>query len=337
MVAVQVMGNDAAIGFAASQGNFELNVFMPVIAYNTCMSVRCSSTSIRSFDERCASGDHGPIARGWTTTRMTRSCSSRASTLPSAMRTRPRSHVRPLTRDEPGATRVWSLGLPYRRGVRRSIQARRRWYSVAEGSPPAPLASRGQGRATWSRGIETRACRQGIGRGTASRAMVPIIQSTTFRYETSEHMGAALRPRGSGYFYTRLQNPPNDAVAAKISPRSRVGPRECSRLRPGGQLLLVFNILRDGRACGGVVDDLRRHVQPARLTRFSRWASRPTFVSPRLHAPTSSMRPSAPTPGASSARPSQTPRSRSLPSRGRCGRALRTVCPSSSTTPFPRP
>ena len=39
MVAVQVMGNDAAIGFAASQGNFELNVFMPVIIYNFLQSV----------------------------------------------------------------------------------------------------------------------------------------------------------------------------------------------------------------------------------------------------------------------------------------------------------
>ena len=56
MVAVQVMGNDAAIGFAASQGNFELNVFMPVIAYNYLQSVRLLSDAIRSFDERCAAG-----------------------------------------------------------------------------------------------------------------------------------------------------------------------------------------------------------------------------------------------------------------------------------------
>jgi fumarate hydratase class II len=56
MVAVQVMGNDAAIGFAASQGNFELNVFMPVIAYNFLQSVRLLADAMRSFDERCASG-----------------------------------------------------------------------------------------------------------------------------------------------------------------------------------------------------------------------------------------------------------------------------------------
>lgn len=56
MVAVQVMGNDAAIGFAASQGNFELNVFMPVIAYDYLQSVRLLADSIRSFDLRCAGG-----------------------------------------------------------------------------------------------------------------------------------------------------------------------------------------------------------------------------------------------------------------------------------------
>ena len=56
MVAVQVMGNDAAIGFAASQGNFELNVFMPVIAYNFLQSVRLLSESIVSFNKNCAVG-----------------------------------------------------------------------------------------------------------------------------------------------------------------------------------------------------------------------------------------------------------------------------------------
>ena len=56
MVAAQVLGNDATIGFGASQGNFELNVFMPVIAYNFLQSVRLLSESITSFNERCVSG-----------------------------------------------------------------------------------------------------------------------------------------------------------------------------------------------------------------------------------------------------------------------------------------
>ena len=56
MVAVQVMGNDTAIGIAASQGNFELNVFMPVIIYNFLQSVRLLSDVMNSFRENCVVG-----------------------------------------------------------------------------------------------------------------------------------------------------------------------------------------------------------------------------------------------------------------------------------------
>jgi len=56
MVAVQVMGNDAAVGIAASQGNFELNVFLPVIAYNFLQSVRLTAESVRAFTARCVRG-----------------------------------------------------------------------------------------------------------------------------------------------------------------------------------------------------------------------------------------------------------------------------------------
>lgn len=56
MVAVQVMGNDATIGFAASQGNFELNVFMPVIMYNFLQSVRLLSDVVNSFNKNCVVG-----------------------------------------------------------------------------------------------------------------------------------------------------------------------------------------------------------------------------------------------------------------------------------------
>ncbi|WP_442599730.1 class II fumarate hydratase [Neobacillus sp. D3-1R] len=56
MIAVQVMGNDTSIGFAASQGNFELNVFKPVIIYNFLQSVRLLADGIQSFNEHCAIG-----------------------------------------------------------------------------------------------------------------------------------------------------------------------------------------------------------------------------------------------------------------------------------------
>ena len=56
MVAVQVMGNDVAVGMAASQGNFELNVFMPVCIYNFLQSARLLAEAIVSFNDNCAVG-----------------------------------------------------------------------------------------------------------------------------------------------------------------------------------------------------------------------------------------------------------------------------------------
>ncbi|CAM3466553.1 class II fumarate hydratase [Hydrogenibacillus schlegelii] len=56
MVAVQVMGNDATIGFAASQGNFQLNVFKPVIIYNFLQSVHLLADAMQSFNDRTALG-----------------------------------------------------------------------------------------------------------------------------------------------------------------------------------------------------------------------------------------------------------------------------------------
>ena len=56
MVAVQVIGNDVAVGMAASQGNFELNVFMPVCAYNFLQSARLLAEVIVSFNNNCAVG-----------------------------------------------------------------------------------------------------------------------------------------------------------------------------------------------------------------------------------------------------------------------------------------
>ena len=58
MVAVQVIANDTAVGMAASQGNFELNVFMPVCIYNFLQSVRLLTDSLNSFNDRCVSGIH---------------------------------------------------------------------------------------------------------------------------------------------------------------------------------------------------------------------------------------------------------------------------------------
>lgn len=56
MIAVQVMGNDATIGMAASQGNFQLNVFLPVTAYNFLQSAKLLTDGILSFEQRCVNG-----------------------------------------------------------------------------------------------------------------------------------------------------------------------------------------------------------------------------------------------------------------------------------------
>ena len=62
MVVTQVVGNDATIAFAASQGNFELNVFKPVIIYNFLQSTRLLADSMKSFNDNCAVGIEPNIA-----------------------------------------------------------------------------------------------------------------------------------------------------------------------------------------------------------------------------------------------------------------------------------
>ena len=57
----------------------------------------------------------------------------------------------------------------------------------------------------------------GIYTGKWEPRQIPIIQSTTFKYDTSEDMGRLFDLEAEGYFYTRLQNPTNDMVAAKIA------------------------------------------------------------------------------------------------------------------------
>ena len=64
--------------------------------------------------------------------------------------------------------------------------------------------------------IETKCVQGGYTPGNGEPRQIPIVQSTTFKYSTSEDMGKLFDLEASGYFYTRLQNPTNDSVAAKI-------------------------------------------------------------------------------------------------------------------------
>ena len=63
MVAAQVLGNDAAIGVAGASGNFELNVFKPVIIYNLLQSIRLLGDGARSFAENCVQGLEANLER----------------------------------------------------------------------------------------------------------------------------------------------------------------------------------------------------------------------------------------------------------------------------------
>src|SRR5256714_7030365 len=62
-VAAQVMGNDAAVAFAGSQGNFELNVYLPVIARNLLQSIRLLSNVSRLFADKCVAGIEANVDR----------------------------------------------------------------------------------------------------------------------------------------------------------------------------------------------------------------------------------------------------------------------------------
>ena len=66
-------------------------------------------------------------------------------------------------------------------------------------------------------GIGTRCVQAGYKPGKGEPRQIPIIQSTTFKYETSDQMGRLFALKESRYFYPRLQNPTNDHAAAKIA------------------------------------------------------------------------------------------------------------------------
>lgn len=93
---------------------------------------------------------------------------------------------------------------------------------------------------------ETLCVQAGWTPGKGEPRVVPIYQSTTFKYETSDQMARLFDLEDTGYFYTRLQNPTNDAVAAKIAAlEGGVG----AMLTSSGQaanFYAIFNICRAG-------------------------------------------------------------------------------------------
>ena len=75
--------------------------------------------------------------------------------------------------------------------------------------------------------INTKCVQGGYTPGNGEPRQIPIIQSTTFKYDTSEAMGRLFDLEDSGYFYTRLQNPTNDTVAADDRRTGRWSRRLC--------------------------------------------------------------------------------------------------------------
>ncbi len=95
-------------------------------------------------------------------------------------------------------------------------------------------------------GLGTKAVQAGYTPGNGEPRQVPIIQSTTFKYDTSEDMGKLFDLEASGYFYSRLQNPTNDIVAAKIA---ALEGGKAAMLTSSGQaasFMAIFNICECG-------------------------------------------------------------------------------------------
>lgn len=94
--------------------------------------------------------------------------------------------------------------------------------------------------------INTKCVQAGYTPGNGEPRQIPIIQSTTFRYETSEDMGKLFDLEADGYFYTRLQNPTNDYVAAKIAALEGGAAAMLTSSGQAANFLALFNICECG-------------------------------------------------------------------------------------------
>ena len=94
--------------------------------------------------------------------------------------------------------------------------------------------------------IETKCVQGGYTPGNGEPRQIPIIQSTTFKYATSEDMGKLFDLEASGYFYTRLQNPTNDSVAAKICDMEGGTAAMLTSSGQAANFFAIFNIASNG-------------------------------------------------------------------------------------------
>ena len=94
--------------------------------------------------------------------------------------------------------------------------------------------------------METKCVQGGYTPGNGEPRQIPIIQSTTFKYATSEEMGKLFDLEASGYFYSRLQNPTNDSVAAKICDMEGGSAAMLTSSGQAANFFAIFNIASCG-------------------------------------------------------------------------------------------
>ena len=94
--------------------------------------------------------------------------------------------------------------------------------------------------------IGTKCVQGGYTPGNGEPRQIPIVQSTTFKYATSEDMGKLFDLEASGYFYSRLQNPTNDMVAAKIAEMEGGTAAMLTSSGQAANYFAVFNICEAG-------------------------------------------------------------------------------------------
>ena len=126
------------------------------------------------------------------------------------------------------------------------------------------------------RSMETTCIQGGWQPKNGEPRILPIYQSTTFKYSTSEQMGRLFDLEENGYFYTRLANPTNDAVADKIRELEGGAAAMLTSSGQAANFYAVFNIC-GGRSSGLLGNRIRRHIKP--VCRYDEKNGRRCYVS----------------------------------------------------------
>lgn len=108
--------------------------------------------------------------------------------------------------------------------------------------------------------IDTKCVQGGYTPGNGEPRQIPIVQSTTFKYATGDDMGKLFDLEASGYFYSRLQNPTCDTVAAKIAEMEGGTAAMLTSSGQAANFFAIFNIASCRRSCCFLEQYLRRNI-----------------------------------------------------------------------------